>query len=130
MTKHLLIGQTLSYSGNPFSSAWEEVSHHSSRGAVLIDGDTIAAVGEADDLRRAHPDVPVTDYGDALITAGFVDAHMHYPQTGIIASWGKQLIDWLNTYTFPEESRFHDWPMQRRSRGGRLTSPWRMGPRP
>lgn len=108
MTKHLLFGQTLSYSGNPFSSAWEEVSHHSSRGAVLIDGDTIAAVGEADDLRRAHPDVPVTDYGDALITAGFVDAHMHYPQTGIIASWGKQLIDWLNTYTFPEESRFHD----------------------
>ena len=108
MTKHLLIGQTLRYSGNPFSSAWEEVSHHSSRGAVLIDGDTIAAVGEADDLRRAHPDVPVTDYGDALITAGFVDAHMHYPQTGIIASWGKQLIDWLNTYTFPEESRFHD----------------------
>ena len=108
MTKHLLIGQTLSYSGNPFSSAWEEVSHHSSRGAVLIDGDTITAVGEADDLRRAHPDVPVTDYGDALITAGFVDAHMHYPQTGIIASWGKQLIDWLNTYTFPEESRFHD----------------------
>jgi len=65
-------------------------------------------VGEADDLRRAYPEVPVTDYGDALITAGFVDAHMHYPQTGIIASWGKQLIDWLNTYTFPEESRFHD----------------------
>ena len=65
-------------------------------------------MGEADDLRCAYPEVPVTDYGDALITAGFVDAHMHYPQTGIIASWGKQLIDWLNTYTFPEESRFHD----------------------
>jgi guanine deaminase len=33
---------------------------------------------------------------------------MHYPQTGIVASWGKRLIDWLNTYTFPEESRFGD----------------------
>jgi len=33
---------------------------------------------------------------------------MHYPQTGIIASWGKQLIDWLETYTFPEEARFGD----------------------
>ncbi|MCL4142097.1 UNVERIFIED_CONTAM: hypothetical protein GTU68_044866 [Idotea baltica] len=33
---------------------------------------------------------------------------MHYPQTGMIASWGKQLIDWLNTYTFPEEMRFVD----------------------
>ena len=31
---------------------------------------------------------------------------MHYPQTGIIASYGKRLIDWLNTYTFPEEVRF------------------------
>jgi guanine deaminase len=39
---------------------------------------------------------------------GFVDAHVHYPQTAIIASWGKRLIDWLNTYTFPEEMRFGD----------------------
>ena len=80
----------------------------SSRGGVLVDGNRIAAVGEADDLRRAHPEAEVTDYGTALITAGFVDAHMHYPQTGIIASWGKQLIDWLNTNTFPEETRFSD----------------------
>lgn len=43
-----------------------------------------------------------------MITAGFVDAHVHYPQTAIIASWGKRLIDWLNTYTFPEEMRFGD----------------------
>ncbi|MCL4107595.1 UNVERIFIED_CONTAM: hypothetical protein GTU68_022056 [Idotea baltica] len=40
--------------------------------------------------------------------AGFVDAHVHYPQTAIIASWGKRLIDWLNTYTFPEEMQFGD----------------------
>ena len=40
--------------------------------------------------------------------AGFVDAHVHYPQTAIIASWGKRLIDWLNTYTFLEEMRFGD----------------------
>ena len=33
---------------------------------------------------------------------------MHYPQTAIIASWGKRLIDWLDTYTFPEEMRFGD----------------------
>ena len=50
----------------------------------------------------------VTDFGDGLIFPGFVDAHVHYPQTAIIASWGKRLIDWLNTYTFPEELRFKD----------------------
>jgi len=37
-----------------------------------------------------------------------VDAHMHYPQTAIIASWGKRLIDWLDRYTFPEEMRLSD----------------------
>jgi len=79
-----------------------------SAGGVLIAGDRIAATGSGADLRAAHPDAKVIDYGDALVTAGFVDAHMHYPQTGIIASWGKQLIDWLNTYTFPEEARFGD----------------------
>ena len=48
------------------------------------------------------------DYGEHLISAGFVDAHVHYPQTAIIASWGKRLIDWLNVYTFPEEMKFND----------------------
>jgi guanine deaminase len=33
---------------------------------------------------------------------------VHYPQTGVIASYGAQLLEWLNTYTFPEESRFGD----------------------
>jgi len=75
---------------------------------VLVDGGRIVAVGPADTLRAAHPQVPVTDYGRALISAGFVDAHVHYPQTAIIASWGKRLIDWLNSYTFPEEMRFAD----------------------
>ena len=108
MTKKLLLGQTLAFTGNPFTRPWDEVARHSARGAVLIDAGRIVATGEADPLRAAHPRAEVTDYGDALITAGFVDAHMHYPQTAMIASWGKQLIDWLNTYTFPEEMRFAD----------------------
>lgn len=108
MTKDLLIGQTLRFSGSPFEIDWSEAAHWSSRGGVLVEHGRIVDIGEADDLRAAHPTAKVHDYGAALISAGFVDAHMHYPQTGIIASWGKQLIDWLNTYTFPEESRFGD----------------------
>ncbi|WP_394178178.1 guanine deaminase [Yoonia maritima] len=108
MTKQLLLGQTLGFSGNPLIGDWNDAVQLDSAGAVLIEGKQISAVGSAAALRAAHPDAKVTDYGDALISAGFVDAHMHYPQTGIIASWGKQLIDWLNTYTFPEEARFSD----------------------
>ncbi|MEJ6401395.1 guanine deaminase [Yoonia sp. 2307UL14-13] len=108
MTKHLLLGQTLHFTGNPLTTAWKDCAHHDSAGGVLIDGERIVVVGSAATLKDENPDAKITDYGSALITAGFVDAHMHYPQTGIIASWGKQLIDWLNTYTFPEEARFSD----------------------
>ncbi len=108
MTKQLLLGQTLGFSGNPLTGDWADAVQFDSAGGVLIDGAQIVAVGNGAALKAAHADAVVTDYGDAVISAGFVDAHMHYPQTGIIASWGKQLIDWLNTYTFPEEARFGD----------------------
>lgn len=104
----LLLGQTLAFQADPFQVPVNDACTHTRHGAVLIENGVITAVGEADQLRAAHPHVAVTDYGQHLITAGFVDAHVHYPQTAIIASWGKRLIDWLNTYTFPEETRFSD----------------------
>ena len=103
----LLIGQTLSFAANPFEEGMQ-AARHDSQGGVLIRAGRIAATGDADTLRSAHPQAQVTDYGNRLIMAGFVDAHVHYPQTGIIASWGKRLIDWLGSYTFPEEMRFGD----------------------
>jgi guanine deaminase len=108
MTKHLLLGQTLGFSGNPLLGNWADCVNFDSAGGVLVENGRITATGNGTALRVDHADAVVTDYGDALISAGFVDAHMHYPQTGMIASWGKQLIDWLNTYTFPEEARFGD----------------------
>ena len=104
---HLLLGQTLTFTGDPFTQGLA-AARHETHGAVLIDGGHIAATGTAADLCPRFPQVPRTDYGQSLISAGFIDAHVHYPQTAIIASWGKRLIDWLNLYTFPEEARFHD----------------------
>ncbi len=103
----LLLGQTLSFTGNPFHDG-PAAARHETHGAVLVGAGKILATGPAGILRAAHPDARITDYGPALISAGFIDAHVHYPQTAIIASWGKRLIDWLNTYTFPEEMRFAD----------------------
>ncbi|MCC7321522.1 MAG: guanine deaminase [Rubellimicrobium sp.] len=108
MTQELILGQTLAFTADPFAVPPDEAVHHSSRGAVLIEDGLIAATGEADTLRARHPQARVSDLGRGLILPGFVDAHMHYPQTGIIASWGKRLIDWLNLYTFPEEERLAD----------------------
>ncbi len=104
----LLLGQTLSFSGNPWQMPVADAVQHIRRGAVLVTGGVIKAVGDADTLKAAHPQAKITDHGDGLIMAGFIDSHAHFAQTAIIASWGKRLIDWLNTYTFPEESRFGD----------------------
>ncbi|MCZ8153885.1 MAG: guanine deaminase [Rhodobacteraceae bacterium] len=103
----LLLGQVLRFTADPFE-AGETAAHHESHGAILVENGRITATGPADELRRHHPQARLHDYGRALITAGFIDAHVHYPQTAIIASWGKRLIDWLNSYTFPEEMRFAD----------------------
>ncbi len=102
----LLLGQVIRFDGDPFDSL--EAAQHLTHGAVLVDAGRIVAVGDAATLREQAPGARVHDYGRALISAGFIDAHVHYPQTAIIASWGKRLIDWLNTYTFPEEMRFAD----------------------
>jgi len=101
----LLLGRVLSFTADPFVAGPEAARLDE---AVLLQGGRIAAVGGAQALRAAHPGARVTDYGARLISAGFVDAHVHYPQTAMIASWGKRLIDWLNLYTFPEEMRFAD----------------------
>ncbi|MEL6701709.1 MAG: guanine deaminase, partial [Pseudomonadota bacterium] len=107
MTAHILLGQTLCFDGDPLIAGPDAAQINASGGVLIRDG-RIAAVGDGADLRAAHPEVPVTDYGADLILPGLVDAHVHYPQTAIIASWGKRLIDWLNSYTFPEEMRLSD----------------------
>jgi guanine deaminase len=77
-------------------------------GLLVIDGGQIVQVGNAADLLPTLKGVDITEYRDALITPGFIDTHTHYPQTGMIASYGEQLLDWLNTYTFPTEQQFAD----------------------
>ena len=102
----LLTGRVLVYTGAPFEGDPALAARLDE--AVLIRDGRVVQTGTADALRKAAPQATPEDMGDALITAGFVDAHAHYPQTAMIASWGKRLIDWLNAYTFPEEMRFAD----------------------
>jgi guanine deaminase len=78
-------------------------------GLLVVDNGRIAALGPATDLLTKLPDdFPVTHYDRHLIVPGFVDCHVHYPQVDVLASYGKQLLDWLNDYTFPAEAKFAD----------------------
>ena len=78
-------------------------------GLMVVENGKINAVGHAKDLLGSlASDVEVVTYTDALITAGFIDTHIHLPQTGMVGSYGEQLLDWLNTYVFPVERQFAD----------------------
>lgn len=76
-------------------------------GMIVVENGLIMDIGTATDVLARQPkSLKVKTYKDKLITSGFIDTHIHYPQTGMIASYGEQLLDWLENYTFPEERRF------------------------
>ncbi|WP_296247199.1 guanine deaminase [Pseudomonas sp. UBA4194] len=78
-------------------------------GVLVIDNGQISAVGPAEDLLPGLPaDMEIAHYPNVLITPGFIDTHIHFPQTGMVGSYGEQLLDWLNNYTFPCEAQFGD----------------------
>lgn len=100
-TPHVLKGRILTFNDSPDDyDYWE-------KGCVIIEGGLISAVGDVG-LISVPENSRVIDYGDDLILPGFIDGHVHYPQMSVIASYGTKLIDWLNTYTFPEEAKFSD----------------------
>lgn len=59
-------------------------------------------------LKERYPDVEIADYSGKLAMPGFIDAHIHYPQSPVIASYGKRLIDWLDNYIYPVEQIMED----------------------
>ncbi|ERL98975.1 guanine deaminase [Rhodobacteraceae bacterium HIMB11] len=106
--RKIIKGRVLSFSENPFKHYFNFNSLLLDNKHIYVNNGLIEGIGDTPNLNPAYDNAERIDHGDHVITAGFVDAHVHYPQTAIIASWGKRLIDWLNTYTFPEEMRFGD----------------------
>ena len=106
-TDYILKGHVLSFAGSPFTAGQPEDAVRLQDAVAVQDG-KVAGAGPLAEMQALLPEAKAVDHSGKLIMAGFVDAHVHYPQTAIIASWGKRLIDWLNSYTFPEEMRFGD----------------------
>ncbi|ACA17062.1 guanine deaminase [Methylobacterium sp. 4-46] len=102
-----LRGQAISFSGNPFLQAPRDCFVHHEDALILIEDGRIAAFAPYDPA-LLPPGVTPVHYENALITAGFVDAHVHYPQVGMVGAFGEQLLAWLERYTFPAERAFAD----------------------
>ena len=106
--RKIIKGRVLTFSENPFNHYFNFHSLSPDSKHIYVNNGLIEGIGDTPNLNPAYDNAERIDHSEHVIMAGFVDAHVHYPQTAIIASWGKRLIDWLNTYTFPEEMRFCD----------------------
>ncbi|AOX19634.1 guanine deaminase [Kozakia baliensis] len=107
--RHALRGTILRFHDNPFFTPAADAMHIEPDGLVVIADGHIETVGNYDDLRpNLDANISIADYRGCLIGPGFIDAHVHYPQLSVIASYGEQLLTWLERYVFPEERRFHD----------------------
>ncbi len=106
MKKRLAIrGDLLDFTAEP---AWGETESGAVRFRpdhwLLIEDGRIAAV----QAQAPGADWPRADHAGRLVLPGFVDTHVHSPQLDVIGSYGSELLDWLNTYTFPAERRYAD----------------------
>ncbi len=77
-------------------------------GALLIADGRISASGEYAAVRAQHPAVPVRDLRGGMLLPGFIDTHIHFPQTRVLGGIGYSLLEWLEKITLPEEAKFAD----------------------
>jgi guanine deaminase len=93
---------------------WKHVGreHETARfhadGLLVIEDGRIADFGAYEDVSNRHRALEVTHIRDRLILPGFVDGHIHFPQTRILGAFGEQLLPWLQRWVFPEELRYED----------------------
>jgi guanine deaminase len=108
-TRRILRGRILSFVRRPDGPGDAASYRYRPDGIVVVEGGRVAAVADAVELEAQRaPGTVVEDHGGRLILPGFIDTHIHFPQTQVIASYGAQLLEWLNKYTFPAEMRYAD----------------------
>ena len=101
-------GAFLDFLDDPFYRDEPEAARYVPDGLLVIDGEKIKDFGPWSDLGESYSHLDIAAYPDRLILPGFIDTHIHYPQTEMIAAFGEQLLEWLEKYTFPTELKFRD----------------------
>lgn len=108
MSRTLIRGRVLSFLAEPAGPDDHAAVAYEEDGAVLVEDGVIRAAGDHAAVAPAAEGAQLADHRPHLVMPGLIDAHAHYPQMQVIASYGAELLDWLNRYTFPEECRFAD----------------------
>jgi guanine deaminase len=109
MTQLALRGAIYTLVDDPFLNVEADCVLYESDGLILLQDGLINAIGSYAGLRDKLPEeIELRHYPNSILMPGFVDAHIHYAQVEIIGSFGTQLLEWLNKYTFPAEAKFVD----------------------
>lgn len=99
----------LHFIADPDKVELEDSYEYFEDGLMLIDQGKIIALGHAKDLLPTLPsEIHIIEHKNSLLMPGFIDTHIHYPQTEMVAAYGSQLLEWLDKYTFPTEKKFGD----------------------
>ena len=93
---------------DPFWVSVDQSMRYVPDGLLVLRAGKVLDFGPYESICDRYLDVPITDYSGRLITPGLIDTHSHFPQTEMIASYGSQLLEWLERYTFPTEQKFQD----------------------
>ena len=102
-------GMMLTFSDDPFLRDASQCYKLYNDGLAVIQDGHFLDVGEYADIAPKYPDLKEVEvHEDSLIVPGLIDCHLHYVQSPMIGSFGDSLLEWLNTYTFPTESKFKD----------------------
>lgn len=102
MKRTILRGRVLTFLSEPQGFDDTASYRYLEDGAIMIEDGKIVAVGDYAPV----DDAEVIDHRPHLILPGFIDTHLHYVQSQIVASYAGSLLEWLNTYTFVEEQKF------------------------
>jgi len=77
-------------------------------GLLIIENGIIMDFGPYEMLKDKYADINITEYKDRIIVPGFIDAHVHFPQTRVLGAYGNALLEWLEMSVFPEEMKYND----------------------
>lgn len=101
-------GSFLDFVDDPFYASEAESIRYLADGLLVLENGKIKELGAYEALKEQYAALSITAYPGMLIMPGFVDTHIHFPQTEIIAAYGEQLLEWLSKYVFPTERKFRD----------------------
>ncbi|MEP0918568.1 guanine deaminase [Leptolyngbya sp. DQ-M1] len=108
MTVKAFRSAILDFIADPFFVSESESVRYLPDGLLVVDNGRIKELGAYEQLKEKYAGVVIVTYPNHLILPGFIDLHVHFPQTEMMAAYGEQLLEWLEKFTFPVERKFQD----------------------